>query len=226
MIITIDGPTASGKSATAKLLARKLGFYYLNSGLLYRAVTYLLMRDKGYTLETLHVISDKDLYDIIDSSSFSYVCDNTQNPHIVYKGQDVTAYLKNVEIDNAVPVVSAVPSVRQLLLSLQRMIAANNNLVIDGRDAGTKVFPLAEYKFYLTAQLEVRAHRWMLDQQKYGRVFTFNDACKQVAERDLLDMTRAISPLHMPDNATVIDNSTCSLEETASILYDMIENTR
>jgi cytidylate kinase len=222
MIVTIDGPTASGKSDTAKLLARRLGFYYLNSGLLYRAVAYMLMRDKGYTLGMLHDPRTEDLQDVIDVHRLSYSCDQGSNSHVTYDGKDITSYLKSIDIDKAVPIVSARPLVRQLLLVIQRTIAVEHDLVIDGRDTGTVVFPQAEFKFYLTASLAIRAQRWMRYQQARGVCIRFEDACAQIAERDEQDMTRTISPLRIPDNAIVLDNSACSLDETVDILYKKI----
>ena len=223
MIVTIDGPTASGKSTTAKLLARKLGFYYLNSGLLYRAIAYLVMQSKRYTQETLHALDEQVLQDIIDINLLVYICDKNTNPHIIYDGKDLTSYLKSMEIDKAVPIVSAKPFVRRMMLSIQHAIGAQQDLVIDGRDTGTIVFPQAEHKFYLTASLDVRARRWMQDQQAHGAVLSFELACKQIAERDERDMTRAISPLRVPQGATVIDNSAYSLDETVDVLYKIVK---
>jgi cytidylate kinase len=222
MIVTIDGPTASGKSSTAKLLARRLGFYYLNSGLLYRAVAYLLMHDKGYTAEQLRVPEKQDLQDIIDVGRLSYTSDKDTSPRITFDGADITSYLKSIEIDRAVPIVSANPQVRQLLLNVQRAIGAQHDLVIDGRDTGTVVFPQAEFKFYLTAPLDIRARRWMRDQQAHGVSISFDEACKQVAQRDERDMTREIAPLRIPEDATVLDNGSVSLDETVDILYKKI----
>lgn len=221
MIVTIDGPTASGKSSTAMLLARKLGFYYLNSGLLYRAVAYLLMH-KGYTYEALHVLGEKDLSTVVDVHRITYTCDKETNPHVGYDGSELTSCLKSVEIDRAVSIVSAKPFVRQLLLAMQHAIGAQHDLVIDGRDTGTVVFPQADFKFYLTAPLEVRARRWMHDQQAHGVSIGFDEAYKQIAERDERDMTRAISPLRIPEDATIVDNGSHSLNETVDILYKNI----
>jgi cytidylate kinase len=222
MIVTIDGPTASGKSATAKLLARKLGVYYLNSGFLYRAVAYLLMHNNGYTYETLHALSEQDFRAVIDVHRLTYTCDKDTNPHVSYNGRELTSYLKSIAIDRAVSIVSAKLFVRQVLLAVQHAIGARHDLVIDGRDTGTVVFPQAEFKFYLTAPLEVRARRWMHDQQAQDVSISFDEAYKQIAERDERDMTRAISPLRVPEDATVVDNSAYSLEETADILYNKI----
>jgi cytidylate kinase len=225
MIITIDGPTASGKSATAQLLAHELGFYYLNSGLLYRAITYLLMHTKDYNPENLYTMKEQDLCAIINVHLLTYACDKGTNPHVAYNGIDLTPYLKTPEVDKMVPIVSAKPFARQLLLTIQRAIGAKHDLVIDGRDTGSVVFPYAEFKFYLTAPLGVRARRLMYDKQTNGVLISFDEACSQIAERDERDMTRAISPLCVPEGATVVDNGVSSLEETAAILYNKIKLT-
>ena len=222
MIVTIDGPTTSGKSTTARLLARKLGFYYVNSGLLYRAVAYLLVHDKEYAIESLNALDEQDLYDVIDARRLHYSYDNDGNACVVYDGKDITSFLKNVEIDKATPIVSANKLVRELLLKIQRTIGATHDLVIDGRDTGTVVFPNAEYKFYLTAPLDIRARRWMTTIKASGSSIDFEQAYEQVVQRDERDIHRTISPLRVPENATIIDNTGYSIEETGDILYNMI----
>lgn len=222
MIVTIDGPTASGKSSTAKLLAQKLGFFYLNSGLLYRAVAYLLMQAKGYTIEALYNPTEQDLHILLDSQRITYTCNAVGNPQVEFDDADITPYLKGLEIDQAVPIVSANKLVRQLLLDVQRDIGAKHDLVIDGRDAGTVVFPQANFKFYLTAPLEIRAIRWIQDQQVRGVNVSFEQACKQIALRDERDMTRSIAPLVIPTDAIIVDNGLYSLNEIVDILYTWV----
>ena len=207
MIITIDGPTASGKSATAQRLAQRLGFFYLNSGFLYRALAYLLMRDKHYTLEALYAPSEDDTRIVLDPTKLIYTCDAQGNPHIAFDGADITAYLKGS------------PTIDQA----SRDIALKHDIVIDGRDTGTVVFPQADFKFYLTAPLEIRADRWMKEQAARGNKISFEQACKELAMRDERDMTRAIAPLVIPQDAHIIDNGLYSIDETVNLFYSTIK---
>ncbi len=223
MIITIDGPTGSGKSTTAQLLAQKLGIFYLNSGFLYRALAYLLMHEKNYTLESLYNVAESDLRTFLDPHRLIYSCDSKGNPHVEFDGADITSHLKGeIEIDQASSIVSANHTVRAILLGVQRDIAVKHDLITDGRDTGTVVFPDADFKFYLTAPLEIRAKRWMHDQHARGNSINFEQACKQLAIRDERDMTRDIAPLVVPQDAVIVDNGLYSLDQTVEMLYEKI----
>ena len=222
MIITIDGPTASGKSTTAQLLARKLGFFYLNSGFLYRAFAYVLMHERGYTLDRLHNLDEHDIRVYLDPKRISYRCDEKGNPQVKFDESDITPYLKGSSNDQATSIISTNKKVREALLDVQRCIGVEHDLVVDGRDAGSVVFPQAEFKFYLTAPLEVRIHRWMNDQHIRGNMISFEHACKQLKMRDERDMTRAIAPLIIPQGAIIIDNGLYTLQETVDIMYEQI----
>lgn len=226
MIITIDGPTASGKSTTAQLLAHKLGFSYLNSGFLYRAFAFILMHEKGYTLKNLNTLTDDDIR-AIHIDLLSYTRDIRGNPCIQYNGQDITRHLKSSpDIDQASSIISAYPLVRKLLLDVQREIGKKQDLVIDGRDAGSVVFPNAEFKFYLTAALETRALRWMHDQMLRGKSMSLQEAIRQLQIRDERDMTRSVAPLEIPRGAMVIDNGDYTLQETVELVYRQIRTSQ
>ena len=227
MIITIDGPTASGKSTTAQLLAKKLSFYYLNSGFLYRALAYLLMRDRGYTFEMLQGPADLDVRTMLDSRRLRYSCDEKGNPYIEFDGKNITAHLKgNPEIDQAASIVSVNPVVREILLELQRAISIDHDIVIDGRDTGSVVFPYADFKFYLTAPLEVRAARWVREQYTRGNKISLQEAVQQLAMRDERDMTRKIAPLIVPQGSLTVDNGAYTLDETVDQLYRVIKTAK
>jgi len=224
MIITIDGPTASGKSTTAQMLSRKLGFFYLNSGFLYRALAYILMNNSGYTVKTIHAVTEQDIHTIA-LDSLMYSIDDLENPHIYYCDKEITKYLKaNADIDQASSILSANGEIRKVLLEVQRAIGKKQDLVIDGRDSGSVVFPYADFKFYLTAPLETRARRWMHDQSLRGKSISLKDALQQLRVRDERDMSRAIAPLRVPEGAIIIDNEAYTLEETVMIMYNIIKN--
>lgn len=223
MIITIDGPTASGKSTTAQKLAQRLGFYYLNSGLLYRACAYLLLHN-GYTTDTLKKVSQGDIKKFLDPARLTYDSDQEGNPIVKFDQIDITAFLKGSStIDQASSIISTNGDVRKALLDVQRDLGKKHSLVIDGRDTGSIVFPHAEYKFYLTADLKVRAERWTIEQQSRGKDVSFDDACKQLEIRDKRDIERTIAPLRVPEGAIIIDNSSWSIEETVDKILMMVK---
>lgn len=224
MIITIDGPTASGKSTAAMLMAQKLGFYYLNSGLLYRAFAYVLLDHCGYRVEKLYHPRDEDIQAYLLSDRINYICDSQAMASIWFDGNDITAHLKGGAIDQAASIVSGDVRVRQALLGVQRLIGKAHDLVIDGRDTGTVVFPDADYKFYLTASLEIRAARWMHDQQARGNSYSLQEAIAQLAIRDERDATRDIAPLRIPEAATIIDNGQLTIEQTVAVIYDLVQS--
>ncbi len=212
MIITIDGPSASGKSTIARLLAEKLKFYYINTGLLYRALAYLLIQHRNYNFKLLSDPKQNDIQAIVDPQRLVY--SYNKGPHILFDNQDITSYLKDAYIDKGASIISAVPLVREMLLKFQKDIARCNNIIVEGRDTGSVVFPHADYKFYLTAKLPIRAQRWLKMQQKRGNQLTLQEAIESIRKRDLQDSKRAISPLVIPEKAIVIDNSDMSEYET------------
>lgn len=226
MIITIDGPVASGKSSVAQALATHMGFYYLYTGLLYRAFAYLLK--KKYDTEISQfltcvgpcVVQPADLV-MIAGIEYGYV---DGKPHITIYGTAVADELYHHDIDQLASIVSANKDVREALLPLQRQIGKKYDIIADGRDCGSVVFPDADYKFYLTASVDVRAERVMNDaKRKNGDV----DAVKirqEIEARDQRDMQREVAPLRVPEGAIVIDNSLLTLEETLDAFLDYIKS--
>jgi len=168
MIITIDGPTASGKSTVAKLLAKKLDFFYLNTGFLYRAVAYLLINHCAYTHEDLKNPDPLDLDEYLEPSRLIYDYDQDYIALIIFDGQNITPFLKTSFIDKGASIVSTNRRVRDLLLQVQRVAAQKYNIVAEGRDTGSVVFPEADIKIYLTADVAVRAERWQKQQAREG----------------------------------------------------------
>lgn len=222
MIITIDGPTASGKSTVAYQLAQKLGFYYLPTGWLYRAVSYLLVKKCGYTEATLNNPTEQDLAYCLNPEKLVYHYDTQKGGVLYFENQDITPLLKDYMVDRYVAVISPIVMVRQMVVETQRAFAQQHNSVIEGRDSGSVVFPHADYKFYLTASLAVRAQRWIKDQKKRGHDFSQSQAEQEIASRDQKDMERLHSPLTIPKGAIIIDNSTLNLQETIAKMMSYI----
>ena len=223
MIITIDGPTASGKSSVAKALAEKLGWYYLNTGMLYRAVTYILLTTYKYTSETLTHVAPQDLQECTNHDRFTYHYDPIDGVQVVYDGIDISFYLKDALIDQAVCLISPQPYVRETMCQFQRELAAQYDMVTDGRDTGSVVFPQAAYKFFLTASLDVRAQRWQKDQQKRGHDYSLEECKQRVAFRDAKDQERGHSPLVVPQGGIIVDNSTLDLSQTVDAFLGYVQ---
>ena len=223
MIITIDGPVASGKSTVSRMLAQKLNYYYLCSGLLYRALGYLLINKYGYTLETVGSPKHEDIMHCFDPHKFLYQYAQDTQERIVFEGLDITAQLKERFMDKVASVVSVNEQVRTAVTQIQRDIASEHNIVTDGRDVGSVVFPHAEYKFFVTASAEVRAARWRKDQEKYGNHFSADEAVAIITDRDERDKTRTIAPLIVPRGAIVVDTSDMSIEQTIAKMLEYIK---
>src|SRR5579872_2913292 len=166
MQIAIDGPTASGKSSVARLLAAHYGWYYISTGLFYRAVGYLLIRDFHYTEDQLHHPSIEDVQRCIAGISYTM---REGKGVVVFKGEDITSELKSKEVDHASSLVAAHAPVRHALLVLVRSLVKDTSVVIEGRDIGSVVIPHADIKFYITASVDERARRWQKDQSERGK---------------------------------------------------------
>jgi len=222
MIITIDGPMASGKSSVARTIAHELQWYFLSTGLLYRGLAYLLLEQYGYTDVQLVDPSDVHLADCF-GDNFAYRYDAQLYERFIFKGVDITPQLKNNRIDQGASLVSTNLRVRAMLTHVQRLIAAKNNVVIEGRDSGSVVFPYAEYKFFLTANPEIRAERWCNDQLAKGRSIAYEWALQELLVRDERDRKRAQAPLVVPEGAQIIDSSALSQREVVEIILRVVD---
>jgi len=216
MIITIDGPAVSGKSTVAKLLARSLHVYYVNTGLLYRALAYALLLDKQYTQEQLHTPHPQDVQDCLHPDVLVY--DYTTFASVRYKNDDITFRCKDSDISEASSLVAADKFVRECMVQYQRELAHEKSLVVEGRDTGSNVFPHADIKFYLTAAIGVRAQRLIHFEMHKGNELSADDAQKLLQQRDHRDMTRVHAPLLKPEGAIEIDASSMSAIEVVELM--------
>jgi len=212
MIIAIDGPSASGKSTTAKGVAEKLGFTHLDTGAMYRAVTWGLKNAEitADDIETIrHFLSEIEIY-----------FDATNRIHL--NGVDVSREIRSGNISSRVSAVSAVIEVREKMVKIQRQIAKGNNCVLEGRDIGTVVFPNAEFKFFLIADVDVRAKRRLIDLEKMGETKTISELIADIRRRDELDSSRDHSPLIQVEDAIPIDTSQLTIDEQINKIINHI----
>jgi len=224
MIVTIDGPTASGKSSVARDLAYHLSMYYLYSGLLYRGIAYLLWQSYGYDYSMIANVRKEDLDACV--ASLSYVFSPARGALLYADSHDITSHLKLSYIDNLSSIVSINAQVRDTVYHLQHTIADTHDIVVDGRDTGTSVFPHATYKFYLTAHDAIRARRWQQDQYKRGKTYTFAESLQKLRARDHQDTQRVLSPLLQAADAYHVDNSHLNITETVGYMCQYIHTCR
>lgn len=220
MIVTFDGPSASGKSSLAKNIAKKLGYYYLNSGMLYRGLAFCLLHRMKVTLDAL--TSYQDFLSCLMKLCYCYDV-KTGEMMVVLDNENITSYLKTPEIDKASSALGNNKQARMALMDFERILVRRyDNFSVDGRDCGSIVFPQAECKFYITADLIIRAKRWQSDQEKQGNVVSLEQAVAAEQQRDKNDSERDYAPLVIPKGAIVIDTSHLTLEQTEEIVCQYI----
>ena len=216
MIIAIDGPAASGKSTTARLVAKGLDFTYLDTGAMYRAVTFAV-------IEQAVNLNDKTQLHTLLTGIELELSTRAEQTEIVLNGNDVSEKIRSVKVTGMVSAVSAEPAVRKAMVALQRRIGAKQNCVIEGRDIGTVVFPDAEFKFYIVADYATRAARRQKDLEKQGEKRSLEDLIDDLKIRDHKDSTRTHSPLRQAADAIRIDTSNLTIKEQITLIVDQVE---
>lgn len=216
MNIAIDGPAGAGKSTIARAAAKTLGYIYVDTGALYRAVGVYSLR-KGLDTKNPETVA-ATLSHIQVELKFQ---DGVQ--HVFLNGEDVSEEIRTPKASMAASDVSAVPAVRQFLFDLQRDIAAKNNCIMDGRDIGTVVLPGAEVKIFLTASPEARAMRRFRELQEKGATDTYEAVLADLAERDYNDSHRAVAPLKPAEDSVLVDTSALTLSESVEKVIEVIK---
>lgn len=221
IIIAIDGHSSSGKSTMAKDLAREIGYIYIDTGAMYRAVTLYCLR-KGYiqgdTIQEEALKADLDQMDI----SFRYNAE-TGRPDTYLNGEKVEKEIRSMEVADKVSLIAALGFVRRAMVAKQQEMGKAKGIVMDGRDIGTVVFPEAELKVFVTASPEVRARRRLEELQAKGEQTTYEEVLANVKKRDYIDSTREESPLRQAPDALVLDNSEMTIPEQKKWLHDKFE---
>lgn len=215
--IAIDGPAGAGKSTIARRVARELSFIYVDTGAMYRAMALYLLR------EDVDRSNTEQIGEICQNAEISIKYQNGEQI-VLLNGENVNAHLRTEEVGNMASISSAVPRVREKLLSLQRKLAKDMSVVMDGRDIGTTILPDADVKIYLTASSLTRAQRRYLELQEKGAVCNLDEIQKDIEERDQRDMNREISPLRQADDAILVDSSDLTIEQVVARILEIFRS--
>jgi len=212
-IIAIDGFSSCGKSTVAKALAKKLKFVFIDSGAMYRAVTLYFLR------EGIDMKDDKAIAEALKNIHIDFI-PNVDKTEIHLNDEDISDEIRQMYISDMVSEVSTIKAVRQAMVKQQQKLGRRRNIVMDGRDIGTTVFPDADMKIFMTADPQVRANRRYLELTNKGEQVTIDEIVKNLAHRDHIDSTREESPLRKAEDAIVLDNSYMSQEDQLTFVID------
>lgn len=217
MQIAIDGPSGAGKSTIAKTLSKKLGFIYIDTGAMYRAVGLFMLR-RGIDIKN----EPDRVAEVLDEIKLSLdYTDGVQ--HIFLNGEDVSDKIRTPEVSIAASNVAVLPVVRMKLVELQRLFAAKNNVIMDGRDVGTYILPDAEIKIFLTATAEDRAQRRFEELKQKGIETSYEEVLTDMKYRDKNDSSREFAPLKAAEDSIVVDTTGNALEESINIMFNLID---
>ena len=216
MIIAIDGPSASGKSTTAKGVSNKLGFTHIDTGSMYRAVTL------GLSYENIMPDDLNSINSYLRNLDLKF----DSNGRIVLNGENVSNAIRTVEISSKVSMISAIPDIRNKMVDFQRSIAVKSNCVLEGRDIGTVVFPNADYKFYMIADINIRAQRRLIELKQLNESITIEEIISNIKNRDELDSKRSQSPLKKAIDAIEIDTSLLSINQQIEKIVELVKQNK
>ena len=220
--IAIDGFSSCGKSTMAKDLAKKLGYVYVDTGAMYRAVTLYAMRNGLFNADGS--VNTADLERQMNKINITFKLNKTaERPDTYLNDELVENDIRTLEVSNHVSQIAAVPFVREAMVAQQQRMGKDKGVVMDGRDIGTTVFPEAELKVFVTASAEVRAQRRYDELKEKGMPADFNDILKNVQERDYIDSHREVSPLRKAPDAIELDNSHMTIAEQSAWLMEQVE---
>lgn len=222
MIIAIDGHSSTGKSSTAKELAKALNFVYVDTGAMYRAVTYFAFKNGIISLNHL----DKNaLINALKEVKLNFVFDENKGFSVIYlNGINIENEIRTLEISQLVSQVAEISEVRKKLVEQQQEMGKNTNLIMDGRDIGTVVFPDADLKIFMTANAKIRAERRLEELKQSGENVNYKEVLKNIEERDYIDSNREDSPLIKATDAIEIDNSYLTKEEQFNQILELIKS--
>ncbi|GKV65666.1 MULTISPECIES: (d)CMP kinase [unclassified Sporosarcina] len=216
MRIAIDGPAAAGKSTIAKLVAKKLGYTYIDTGAMYRAITYKVLQN------AVDPCNEEEVEKLISRTQIELEQGN-EAQRVLLDGAEVSEAIRSHEVTSQVSAIAALTSVRQLLMKKQQNLAEERSVVMDGRDIGTTVLPDAELKIFMTASVEERAQRRLLEEQLRGMKSDYVTLKREITERDKADSEREISPLKKAEDAIIIDTTGKTIEQVTNMIVEYAE---
>ena len=216
MIIAIDGPAASGKSTSAKLLAKELGYLYLDTGAMYRCIAFSILENK------IDISNQGSLTKFLKNFEIDLKKTNN-NLSFFVNGKNVTNKIRKSDVSQKVSEVSAIPIIREYMVRIQRSFTKNNSCVMEGRDIGTVVFPNAEFKFFFIASNEVRAKRRQLELESLGEKKSLVNLMHEIKKRDKFDSERGHSPLRKAFNAIEVDTTNMTIDEQVNFMLRKIK---
>jgi len=224
LIIAIDGPAAVGKSTMGKLIARELGYTYIDTGAIYRAITWKVLKN-NFNINNENIISD-----LVSDTCITIERTNTnklENYNCIFvDGEDVTEEIRDPNIDRNVSQIARLPKIRKQLIYLQRKLAEKGNIVMEGRDIGSVILPQADIKLYFTASEEERIKRRYAELKDKGYSVDYEEVKKQIVQRDEIDSKRKYAPLIKAEDAIVIDSTEKSIEEVREEILEIIKKHR
>ena len=214
MVIAIDGPAGSGKSTTAKHAAEKLGFIHINTGAMYRGIALKCIQGE------IDLNSSSEIDKILNQTKFQF---GRESGSVLFMdGVDISSEITSTQVTESVSGVSAVPQIREKLVQYQREMAEGLDVVLEGRDIGTVVFPDAEFKFFLIADIEERARRRKIEMETMGEIVSLRELTAELEERDRKDSTREYSPLKKAEDAVEIDTTGLSIAEQVNRIVKIV----
>ena len=221
IIIAIDGFSSTGKSTLARAIAQELGYIYIDSGAMYRAVTLLAIKNQVINND---VIDKPKLIKLINNLKIEFRIDQGNKNVLFLNNKKIGGKIRSMDVSNYVSKVAAIPEVRKCLVKEQRKMGSNKGLVMDGRDIGTVVFPEADLKIFMSASPEIRANRRLCELREIDNSVKFNEVYKNIIDRDSDDSTRKDSPLIKPDDAFILDNSNLSKSDQFKLVLSLANN--
>ena len=211
-IVAIDGPAGSGKGTVAKILAAKCNLVYIDTGAMYRAVSYLTLKNN------IAIDDEEKIVEIAKNSKMEFVGDK-----LFLNGEDVSKEIRTMEVTKIVSQMSSIVKLRDVMVDMQRALASSNNVIMEGRDITTVVFPNADYKFYLDATIEERAKRRFKENQEKGIEATYEEIYNNIAARDYNDMHKEVGSLMRTDDQIYVDSTNLTIDEVVDKMYKIIE---
>ena len=221
IIIAIDGYSSSGKSSMARALACSIGYRYIDTGAMYRAVTLYAMR---HSLISNGIVATEELSSALSSIKVDFKVVGDKQ-HTLLNGEDIEDEIRELAVSNNVSQVAAIPAVRHHLVAIQQSLGNEKRIVMDGRDIGTTVFPNAELKIFVNASAETRAQRRFKELTEKGTITTYQEVLDNIKQRDHIDETRKESPLRKAADAVMLDNSQMTIEEQNARLLELYHTT-